>query len=186
MLFLHAVLSTEATCMTFAPYRSHRPAISLTNSKKEILFVNEACMEILGYRMQDLIGHNWGEFMVPEEFQRTLQLFDEFLQTKRPYTIQMSVLRCDGKPANFVAQCSVMKTLSDDLLLSEMFFVEEGATLLDSAQFQCAEMVRDVTYELAAMTGRNKLDQLTNSLIETSSSAERALGLLSKVPGLVR
>jgi PAS domain S-box-containing protein len=173
--------------MTLFSGFSGRSAISISTAEKEIVFVNENYMEILGWRKDDIIGRSWEELMPPGAAAEVQQPFHTFLKDKRPYTVDTQALTCDGKALFFNARCSILKAGagSPDLVFTEMQQIDLEHLDADTEKFACAELVRDVTFELAAQTGRSKLRQLTNALIEVSGRAEQVLELLARVPGLL-
>ena len=173
--------------MTFFSGFSGRSAISISTPEKEIVFIDENYMNILGLRKEDIIGRSWEELMPPGAAAEVDRPFHTFLKDKRPFTVNTRLLGCNGKPVFFNARCSILKAGagSPDLVFAELHQIDTAQASADADKFACVELVRDVSYELAAQTGRNKLRHLTNALLEVSSRAEQLLDLLAGVPGLL-
>jgi PAS domain S-box-containing protein len=59
-------------------------------------FVNEAWLAFTGRRRQDELGDGWQQMIHPSHRSQFLNLFLQALQTKKPFTADLPMRRCDG------------------------------------------------------------------------------------------
>lgn len=157
-------------------------SISISTAEKRILLTSDAHLELLGRTTENVVGRNWQEWMTDEDYDVVSMLFAKFLVDLKPFDAVTRVRRSDGLLIPVVTQCSAVKgeKAGSDLLFCEMQVIDESFAVRDDERFQMAELVRDITYELAALTAQRKLRGLTNALIGTSGSAETAIELMAR------
>lgn len=73
--------------------------ISMADSQGQLLFVNPAYMETLGYSYEEIINKNIADFAHPEDFQQEKPLFEELVTGKRDiYQIEERFIHKNGDP----------------------------------------------------------------------------------------
>jgi PAS domain-containing protein len=146
-----------------------------------MLLVNEDFLELLGRTRKDVVGRSWEEWMTGEDVAAAATHYDGLVLARKPYFTYTRVVRTDRKKIIIAARCTLIKGRSteEDLVMAEMLPVEEDEVLPTLERIESAKFVQDLTYELAARTGRDHLGLLTQALIETSSAAEHTLELLT-------
>ena len=157
-----------------------RSAIAISSSDRELVFVNDAYAAMLGFTTAQLVGRKWSDLMLPPSYKAVIRPFEKFLKDHKPYCVDADVLRHDGSVLRFTAQSSALSGggSSGELLVSEMHPHDNDGGPGRDAEFRCAEIVRDLTYELAALTGRKRMHRLTEALLMASASAEEAIDVL--------
>lgn len=169
--------------MLMSPRSSGPSSISISNADKRVLLTNDAHLELLGRTTETVIGQNWQEWMAEADFLVCSDLFAKFLVDLEPYEVVTRIRRVDGTLIPVAARCSAIKgdRSGTTLMLCEMrVFDESFAIGPDDKRVQAARLVRDITYELAGLTAQRKLTGLTEALIGTSGSAEKALELMAR------
>lgn len=168
--------------MLMSPRSSGPSSISISNAEKRIVLTSDAHLELLGRTTENVVGQTWQEWMTEADYDAVSILFARFLVDLKPFGTFTQVRRPDGRLIPVTTQCSAVKgdRPGSDLLFCQMQAIDESFGERDDKRFQTAELVRDVTYELAALTARRKLRGLTDALIGTSGSAETAIELMAR------
>jgi PAS domain S-box-containing protein len=174
--------------MNALPSTRFTSSICVSDASRRVVLTSEAHLSLLGRTREETVGRNWQEWMAEGECRLIVPKFDKLIANKKPYEVFSNLIRADGTIVPFLARCSIIAgdTADRDLVFIELRTPDISVIEKTEENFQCASFVRDLTYELAAYTGRSKLRQLTQSLIEASAAAEDTLEKLSRVAEDVR
>ncbi|MBS7525886.1 EAL domain-containing protein [Fusibacter paucivorans] len=78
-------------------YNSSNAIISVWNLSGEILDVNDQFVEVLGYKLEDIRGRNWMDFLIPESAEPVVvDMIDRLKVGYRVTNVENEVLASDG------------------------------------------------------------------------------------------
>lgn len=94
---------TEQKKYVYEIYNSSNAVISVWNLSGEILDVNEQFVEVLGYKLDDIRGRNWMDFLIPESAEPVVVDMIERLKVGyRVTNVENEVITADGGTLTFL------------------------------------------------------------------------------------
>ncbi|MDN5297707.1 MAG: hypothetical protein PWP51_260 [Clostridiales bacterium] len=94
---------TEQKKYVYEIYNSSNAVISVWNLSGEILDVNEQFVEVLGYKLDEIRGRNWMDFLIPESAEPVVVDMIERLKVGyRVTNVENEVITADGGTLTFL------------------------------------------------------------------------------------
>jgi two-component system sensor histidine kinase UhpB len=151
----------------------------------ELIFVNQALCDMLGFTEEELIGMTIWQLTHVNEFEENKRLFDRLMERATPFQIENRLIRRDG--ANLWVNVSAAPVLdsigkpqSVVMVVVDITDRKEAEDGLQQLNLQLENRVRQRTVELqsanvALMESRKRLQILSQRLVEVQESERRSL-----------
>jgi PAS domain S-box-containing protein len=151
----------------------------------ELVFVNQALCDMLGFNEEELIGMTIWQLTHVNEFEENKRLFDRLMEKGTPFQIENRLIRRDGSNlwVNVSAAPvldSIGKPQSVVLVVVDITDRKKAEEGLQQLNQQLENRVRQRTVELqsanvALMESRQRLQILSQRLVEVQESDRRSL-----------
>lgn len=87
-----------------------RLPIALVSKDNVFLWINNAFCDMLGYTIEEMLGHTWMEFTVESFIEEDLQ----FVKDKQPYLLPKKYIHKDGREIPVYLSVNQVDTKEDD------------------------------------------------------------------------
>jgi two-component system sensor histidine kinase/response regulator len=142
-----------------------------------ILSVNDTELELLGYRREEFVGHNIGEFMTPESRDSLHRNFSAFSRTGRIRDLEFDFICKDGQLAPCLINSDLVRDAEGKFLHTRSTLVDNSERKARDAQLRAMQEELALRAEEAEAATRSKSAFLANMSHEIRTPMNAIIGL---------
>jgi PAS domain S-box-containing protein len=156
--------------------------VALTDAEGIVRFINPSLETLLGYRLDDVLGHKIFDFIHPEDIPRASVDYSEIIQKQGvsvPTVVRIRDAAGAWVPMEFIANNQLEDPEIQGVIVTarDVRYREEVKEAIRSANVDMHERVQDRTTELAKRNASLRIENQTR--LQTEKQLQQAISLLN-------
>jgi two-component system cell cycle sensor histidine kinase/response regulator CckA len=156
--------------------------VALTDAEGIVRFINPSLETLLGYRLDDVLGHKIFDFIHPEDIPRASVDYSEIIQKQGvsvPTVVRIRDAAGAWVPMEFIANNQLEDPEIQGVIVTarDVRYREEVKEAIRSANVDMHERVQDRTTELAKRNAALRIENQTR--LQTEKQLQQAVSLLN-------